>query len=275
MKKFLLAAVAAVLLAVPASAGIPEGSYEGTSPFLKGKNVMAFIIRQDKSNPAHYYAILAEYDRNLLDKPINFPTPRLKVTKWIPRIYIFRLEANGDKKYAVKPLRVSAAGDIETDPGYPVAGELKLEKDGRMKGATLSRYDKGSALKAEEITFTGHKVSTTWEPYVPGDYFWSTDPTGGDYLHKAVNSKLSADKVAEFTTKDVVGKYDVIEKLPGIFVLRQKQPAAEGDKGREKVEALIGVFIDIVNWKPFFTTDEFILINPDDPAAPGFFYERH
>lgn len=275
MKNILLAVVAAALLAAPASAGLPEGAFEGLSALLTGKNVMAFIVRKDPANSGQYFAILAEYDRNLLDKPINFPTQRLKVAKWVPRIYIYRLEPNGRLKYAMKPLRVSAAGEIETDPGYPVPNELKLAKDGKMKGAEIARYDKGSGLRNETITFSGQPVSSTWEGYVPGKYFWSKDPTGGDYLHKAVNSVLGEDKVAEFSTKDVVGKYDVVEKLHNIFVLRAKQPAAEGDKGREKTETLIGVFIDIVNWKPFFTTDEFMLINPDDPKDLGFFYERH
>jgi hypothetical protein len=35
------------------------------------------------------------------------------------------------------------------------------------------------------------------------------------------------------------------------------------------------VFIDIVNWKPFFTTDELLLVNPDDAKDVGFYYERH
>jgi hypothetical protein len=35
------------------------------------------------------------------------------------------------------------------------------------------------------------------------------------------------------------------------------------------------VFIDIVNWKPKFTTEELMLINPDDATDVGFYYEKH
>ncbi|MEK7859347.1 MAG: hypothetical protein AAB320_09430 [Elusimicrobiota bacterium] len=266
----LLASGLSILLAASASAGLPAGSFKGTSPFLKGPDVMALIIKKDPANANTAYAVLAEYTR----LPYIPGPERIEITKWVPRTFAYRIEPAGKLRYAMKPIRVSASGDIEVDNGHLVFGVLELKKDGTLDGATLTRYDRGSNMVAETIAFDG-KVSSTWEDYVPGNYFGSKDPTGGDYLHKAVNMTLSKDKVAEFSMEDVKGRFDVAEKAPGIFVFRAKAPAAAGDKGKDKVEPMIGVFIDIVNWKPFFTTDELLLINPEDPKDVGFYYERH
>ena len=73
-------------------------------------------------------------------------------------------------------------------------------------------------------------------------------------------------------SQDIVGKFDAVEKAPGMYVFTTKGSVA---KGADKVVNRIGVFVDIVNWKPFFTTDELLLINPDDAKDVGFYYERH
>lgn len=270
MKKSILLASILSTLAASASAGLPAGSFKGSSAFLKGPDVMALIIKKDPANANVSYAVLAEYTR----LPYIPGPERIEITKWVPRTYAYRIEPAGKLRYAVKPLRVSAAGEIEVDNGHLVFGALTLAKDGTLDGAKLIRYDRGSNMAAETITFNG-KLSSTWEDYVPGDYFGSKDNTGGDYMHKAVNMTLSKDRVAEFSQEAVKGKFDVSEKAPGIFVFRAKGPGAVGDKGKEKIEPMIGVFIDIVNWKPFFTTDELLLINPEDPKDVGFYYERH
>jgi hypothetical protein len=270
MKKSLVALVASILVEGVALAKLPEGSFKGASPQLKGPNVMALLIKKDPNAADNYWAVMAEYDR----VPYIPGPERIELTRWVPRIYAYKVEPNGDKKYSMRPIRVSAQGEIVVDAGYPVAGALLLKKDGKMDGATLTRYEKGKVLAAETVSFEG-KLSSTWENYVPGNFFGSKDATGGDYFHKQVNTELGKDKVASFNQTEIVGKFDVAEKAPGLFVFRAKAPTAEGDKGKDKVEPMIGVFIDIVNWKPFMTTDELLLINPDDPKDVGFYYERH
>lgn len=263
------AALAAVLLASAARASLPTGSFQGNTLKVLSPNVMSLIIRQDPSDSRVHYAILAEYTRLPF---IPDALERLEVTRWVPRIYIYRVEPAGERRYALKPLRATPSGEIEVDSGYYATTLLELAKPGTLRDASLIRYDKGSSFAAETVIFNGRPVSTTWEGYVPGKYFGSKDSTGGDYLHKQVNSILSEDMVADFQQEDIQGRYDVVEKLPKIFVLRPKGAAG---KGAVKAQSLIGVFIDIVNWKPFMTTDEFMLINPDDAKDVGFFYERH
>ena len=63
----------------------------------------------------------------------------------------------------------------------------------------------------------------------------------------------------------------IAERAPGIFVFTPRGQVT----GANQVASRVGVFVDIVNWKPFFTTDELLLINPDDARDLGFYYERH
>ncbi|MBI3289636.1 MAG: hypothetical protein HYZ74_08985 [Elusimicrobia bacterium] len=262
-------ALAASLLASAAHAGglLPEGSFGGSSPLLKGPDVMALLVKKDRVNPTAYYVILAEYTR----LPYIPGPERLEIARWVPRLYVYRAEQNGKLSLALKPLRVSAAGEIVADEGYATPGILTLAKKGTLDGAVLTRYEKKSPTIAETVTFQG-KVSSTWEDYVPGDYFGSKDSTGGDYTRKDVNTRLSKDKVADFFQKDIVGKFDVAEKAPGLYTFKPKSAAVTGG---DKVVTRIGAFVDIVNWKPFMTTDELLLINPDDAKDVGFYYERH
>lgn len=266
MKNFIHAFLLAAAVAASASAGVlPEGSYSGSSPLLHGPDVMAMLIRKDPVNPTAYYAILAEYTR----LPYIPGPERLEIARWVPRIYAYRLEQIDKLRLSVKTLRVSAAGGIEADAA--ASAELVLAKAGTMDGAYLERYENGGALPVEKISFQG-KVSSTWEKWVPGNFFRSLDVTGGDYLKKDINTVLGKDQVADFNHQDVVGKFDAVEKAPGLFVFTPKGPTA---KGRDRVVSRIGVFIDIVNWKPFFTTNELLMINPDDAKDLGFFYQRH
>lgn len=249
-----------LLLCVLAFAGpLPDGSYKGHSDYLKNADVMALIIRGD-------YAVLAEYTRLRFN-----PGPeRLQIANWVPRLYFYKVEPAGNLKYALRPQRVNGSGDLENDPGYLVANLLTLPKKGRLDGAVFQRYDRGSAFVTEKITFGG-KLSSTWEDYLPGNYFGSKDSTGNDYLHKAVNTVVHEDMKIDFSQEDIKGRFSVARKAPGVFTFK----AAGETKGADKVTTRIGVFIDIVNWKPFFTTDELLLINPDDAKDVGFYYERH
>lgn len=267
LRRSLIAVLAAITVASAASAGgLPEGSFNGSSALLHGPDVMALLIRKDPVNPTAYYALLAEYTR----LPYIPGPERLEIARWVPRVYAYRVETIGKLAYSLKPLRVSASGGIETDPGA-APSILNLAKTGSIDGAVLERYENGSALAAEKISLKG-KVSSTWEGWVPGNYFCSKDSTGGDYLKKDVNTTLSKEQVADFAHQEVVGKFDAAEKAPGMYVFTPKGAIA---KGADKVVTRIGVFVDIVNWKPFFTTDELLLINPDDAKDVGFFYERH
>lgn len=262
----LLLALAVSVLSSAASAALPEGSWGGVSALVSGPDVMALILRKDPADARASYAVLAEYDR----LPYIPGPERIEITRWVPRLYAYRIEQVDARRYDVKPLRVGASGAVEVDGGYAF-GLLTLAREGTLVGATLTRYEKGSRTVAETITFDG-KVSSTWEDYVPGTYFGTKDSTGNDYLSKTVNTTLSADKVATFDQPGIVGRYDMAEKAPGMFVFAEKTPAV---KGREQILGRIAVFVDIVNWKPFFTTDELLLINPDDARDVGFYYERH
>jgi hypothetical protein len=75
-------------------------------------------------------------------------------------------------------------------------------------------------------------------------------------------------------TTYIKGKYTMTEKLPGMFIFATPKNNNIGD---DKVLSRIGVFIDIVNWKSFgiqnFTTDELLMINPENPKDVGFYYE--
>lgn len=265
MKNLILAVLTTLTLATSARADVPEGSFGGTSPRLSGPDIMGFLIRKDPADPRQGYALLAEYTR----LPYIPGPERLEITKWIPRMYAYKVEQTGEKTFAMKPIRVSAGGGIEVDGGYANFGTLTLGRRG-MLDATLTRYEKGSVMIAETISLR-HRISSTWEAYVPGDYFGTRDSTGGDYTSDAVNTVLRADKTATFTQEKVQGEFDIAEKAPGIFVFTPRGQVI----GAEQVAGRIGVFVDIVNWKPFFTTDELLLINPDDAKDLGFYYERH
>lgn len=266
MNKLILSVLLASTLASAAAAGIlPEGSWSGSSALTHGPDVMALLVRKDPANPTAGYAILAEYTR----LPYIPGPERLEIARWVPRLYAYRMEQTGKLSFAMKPLRVSASGEIVVDAAAP-AGELTLASKGSASGGTLTRYEKGSASPAEVVAFSG-KVSSTWEGFVPGNYFRSKDATGGDYLKKDINTRLGKDKVADFFQLDFAGKFDMAEKAPGLFVLSPKGPVT----GVDQASGRIAAFVDIVNWKPFFTTDELLLINPDDARDVGFYYERH
>ncbi len=256
-------AVAVTLVASVASATFPAGSWGGSSQLLSGPDVMALIVKKDPANPAVSYAILAEYTR----LPYIPGPERLEITKWVPRMYLYKVEEASPLRYTLRPLRAAANGDVEVDSSY--SSEIVLKKSDSLVGAVLKRSERGGAV-AETVTFDG-KVSSTWEKFVPGNYFGTKDNSGNDYLRKDVNTVLSKDQLATFDQKDVVGVYQMTEKLPGIFTFQEKSSV----KGRDQILSRLAVFVDIVNWKPFFTTDELLLINPDDAKDVGFYYERH
>lgn len=259
-----------VLSNVALAAGLQEGSYKGKSSLINNNvtnhDVMAFLIKKDPSQEGRYHAVLAEYTR----LPFTTVTVRTAITKWVPRLYAYRLEKISDLEYSVQPLRVSDDGDIEINPKFQIS-KLKLQTAGQMDGAVLVRMgQQGQKAPAETISFKG-RVGSTWEDFIPGNYFGTNAKTGGDYFSKAINTELTQDKVAHFNMDSLQGKYNMTEKVPGMFVFTSR---GQDGKGAEKALRGIGVFIDIVNWKPVMTTDELLIINPDNASDVGFFYER-
>ncbi len=267
MNHFLRSVALASLLSAAAYAGpIPEGSWG--SGEIEKSDVMSLLIKADAANPHGGWAVLAEYTRLHLPVVTGLLPERLRVANWVPRMYLYRVSQLDKTRFSLSPVKVSASGGIEIDAAKPVS-ELTLAEKGTLVGASLVRKESGAA--DETIVFR-NKISSTWEGYVPGDYFGSKDSTGGDYLHKRVNTRLSEEKVADFFQAEIVGKFDVTEAAPKIFTFKAKGAV---EKGADKVLTRIAVFIDIVNWKPFFTTDELMLINVDDARDVGFYYERH
>lgn len=267
MKTFLRSLIAVAVLAAAAHAGpIPEGSW-GSSQ-IRRQDVMALIIKADKDNPTAGWAILAEYTRLHVPIATGLLPERLRVANWVPRIYLFRVGQLDKLRFKLSPVKVGANGGIEVDAAKP-ASELTLAEKGTLAGGTLLRKENG---REDETINWRNKISSTWEGYVPGAYFGSKDATGGDYLHKRINTRLGEDKVADFFQTEIKGKFEMTEVAPKIFTFKANGAV---EKGADKVLPRIAVFIDIVNWKPFFTTDELMLINTDDAKDVGFYYERH
>lgn len=267
MKQTILSLLFVASLAAAAVAGpIPEGSWG--SDEIQKSDVMSLIIKADKGNPTAGWAVLAEYTRLHVPIATGLLPERLRVCNWVPRIYLFRVGQIDKLRFSLKPVKVGASGGVEVDESKP-ASELTLAEKGTLAGGTLVRKENG---REDETINWRNKISSTWESYVPGAFFGSHDATGGDYLHKRINTRLSDDKVADFFQTEIKGKFDMTEVAPGIFTFKAKGAV---EKGADKVLPRIAVFIDIVNWKPFFTTDELMLINTDDAKDVGFYYERH
>lgn len=268
MNKLLLVLVS-TLLATAASADVPVGGFRGQSPALRNPDIMALVMRRDAGDPRKGYAVLSEYTRVPYIGMLG--AERLEITRWVPRMYIYRVEQTGERTFRFIPLRVSG-GALQGDPAYPVFGTLTMARGGSdIRGAVLTRYDKGGTSPAETITFDGH-VSSTWQDWVSAEFFASHDATGGDYFHKRVNTVLRPDHTALLAQPDITGEYQFTETVPGIWLATARGPQATG---QSLMETRIGVFIDIVNWKPFFRTNELLMINPDDARDVGFYYQRH
>lgn len=246
--------------------GLPEGSFKGNTPFVKVPDVMALLIKKDPAQKDVSYAVLAEYTR--LNGRIG--PDRIAITKWVPRMHAYRVDKITELQYALKPLVVTASGAIEANEQVS-PDNLSLSKPNTLDGAMLTRYEQNSVIVAEKITFNG-KLGSTWEKYVSGNFFGSTDSTGGDYMKKDINMSLSKDGVADFFQEKIKGQFSIAETAPGLFSFTPKK---SDNIGNEHVLSRIGVFIDIVNWKPFFKTNELLLINPDNAKDVGFYYERH
>ncbi|MEL6544078.1 MAG: hypothetical protein AAFQ82_05595, partial [Myxococcota bacterium] len=67
--------------------------------------------------------------------------------------------------------------------------------------------------------------------------------------------------------------FSVLDPVPGsgFYVLQPKQweSDSQGLKNR------LVTFVDIVDWSPFRTTKEALVVDPAKPKNVGFFYELH
>ena len=277
-----------------------DGAFKGdNSRTEKSDDVMALILQKDQQNPGDYFALLAEYTRDAapvnsakrLGKAIGTSVlnrlEKTALTRWIPRMYAYHMKKVGALEYSLHTLRVSQNGELS--PDVNVAAILTLSKADSIIGANLRRPFKvrDSVAGVEEIKFHAKAVST-WEDYVEGNFFGSKESSGDDYFDNKINMSLSAIQSAtgkgiatysadnENDKDGIEGEFEISEKHPKIFTLTSINA---DNKGSEKVTGKIGVFVDIVNWKSFgikkFTTEEFLLINPENPADVGFYYERH
>ncbi len=249
-----------------ANAALQEGAWKGKSEKTAGfwdNDVMSLLIRKDPNDSSSYYAVLAEYER--------WPMIRARkaaIVNWVNRIAAYRITQIDPNNYAMKHLTVSAEGKIVTDEA---AGADLLTVS--SNGPVIYRYEKGSSPQKliETIELKG-KVNSTWEPLVVGRYFGSKDSSGADYRHDEYNMEIFNNNTANFFQDDIVGQYAIGEEAPGMFVFKAISASNRGD---DKLTNRIGVFIDIVNWKPHFTSDELLLINPENESDVGFYYERH
>jgi hypothetical protein len=277
---------------------LPVGAFKGESELTKGffrtgdakklwrESIMTLIIQKDPANETQYYAILAEYSRVV---PTTFHRKAAQ-TVWTPRLYTYHVEKISDREYAMKPLRVTEAGEVVVNNNViPDHLELAAGDDtNRIDGAVLTRFDRKSESKVtvETIKFKGD-VNSTWEDYVVGKFLGTKRSSGLDYFDmeflkplgfpgKDTNSELTQDRVAHFNWSEAKGSFDVLETAPKLYTFKAKDANNEGNA---KVVNKIAVFVDIVNWKSFgierFTTEELLLLNPEDPTDIGFYYERH
>ncbi len=276
-----------------------EGAFKGNnSRTEKSDDVMALILQKDQQNAGDYYALLAEYTRDaasvtnvkrfgkLIGTSLLNRFEKTALTRWIPRMYAYHMKKVSEYKFSIHKLRATQEGNLSVDSDE--VGFLILNKPNSIAGARLVRYYQNlGTLAEEEIRFYDNAVST-WEDYVEGNFFGSKESTGDDYFDDKINMSLSARDPQ--TGKGIVtysadnendkdgieGEFEISEKHPKLFTLTAK---GANNKGNEKVVGKIGVFVDIVNWKSFgikkFTTEEFLLINPENPSDVGFYYERH
>lgn len=233
-------------------------------------DVMALLVKKDMTAADSYYVILAEYDR----VPFTNFGKRFPLTRWVNRMYAYHMTKVSELTYSLSKLAVKSAGTLQIDKSVS-SHLLQLKKADSFDGAKLIRKNSKSESVEEVIVFNG-RVGSTWEGFVPGQYFGSVDNTGGDYFDDTVNTTVATDYSVAIKRNDINGMFEMKEQAPGLFSLSAN---SKDVKGADKIEDRIVVFIDIVNWKHLgikkFTTEEMLIINPDDASDVGFYYERH
>lgn len=248
-------------------AQLAQGSFIGKSDKQGSitNDRMTLLIKKDQTPGSEdYYAILAEYDLLVFSK----------ITKWINRMYAYKMVKQSDLIYAMVPLFASSAGDLEIK--YDVQpSALVLKKAGSLEGAILSRSEVQDSTKVvERIKFTDESSGSTWENFIAGKYLGTQKTSGLDYFQDKYNMEITKDGVARFNyeKENIKGDFQIHERIPGVFYTLT--PKSNDVKGLSRVQGRIGFFVDIVNQKPKKTNDEFMMINPLKADDIGFYYER-
>lgn len=276
--------LALLLTTAHAMANLAEGTITGTSNLVKTSlldpNIMAFIVQYDPTTKINY-AILAEYDRKSFAHFATLPVFGLPLgsrgsylTSWVNRMYLYQVDRLTSTQYELKTLKVAADGEIEVDKDIK-ASLLTLKNANTLKGAVIQRFE-GSSTVSETIQLNNKRpANSTWENLVPGRYFGTNNNTGGDYFKKDVNTNLDDEGLLLVDRSEIKGAFQLEEKKPKMFTVTSLN---SNNLGAEKITNRIAVFIDIVNWKELgierFTTEELMIINPQNAKDVGFYYER-
>lgn len=248
-------------------AQLAQGSFSGKNEKQGSitNDHMTLLIKKDQTPGSEdYYAILAEYDLLAFSK----------ITKWINRMYAYKMVKQSDLIYVMVPLFASSAGDLEIKQQASNSA-LILKKAGSLEGAIFSRVDlKDSSKVVERIKFTDESAGSTWENFIPSKYLGTQKTSGLDYFQDKYNMEITKDGVVRFNyeKENIHGDFDLHEKIPGVFFTLT--PKSNSVKGLSRVQGRIGFFVDIVNQKPKKTNDEFMMINPIKADDIGFYYER-
>ena len=262
--------VAAALTAFTSAsfAQLAQGSFSGKNEHQGSitNDHMTLLVKKDLTPGSEdYYAVLAEYDLLAFSK----------ITKWVNRMYAYKIVKQSDLIYAMVPLFATSQGDIviKDEAG---ASALILKTPGSLEGAIFSRTDIQDPTKVVEIIkFTDKSAGSTWENFIAGKYLGTQKTSGLDYFkNNTYNMQISNANVVSFDyeKENIHGDWDLHERIPGVFFTLT--PKSKDVKGLNRVQSRIAMFMDIVNQKPKKTNDEFMMINPIQADDVGFYYER-
>ncbi|MEO1170687.1 MAG: hypothetical protein AAFX94_01365 [Myxococcota bacterium] len=265
-------------------AAVLPGSWRGRGPNTSGPDRNTLMMMRDPKNPSGGFAVVGQYSRRhnqsnrtlvrLLDPLLRLMPERLQLTVDVSPMTVHYVQSQGHGRYTLTPLTTEGGG-LNTNAKATPTGELVLGPDGSMKGAHLTRRDPfGNGT--EVIKFDGNEAGSRLEGFVPGGYFDSSDPkSGADYGGKDRNVLLTESGVAHFDVGGIRGAFDIIEPSPGIFTMVAQSPGTMHAEHVKDIEDRIWITLDIVSWKPSFTTNELIGINPHNPHDVRFLYEVH
>lgn len=263
-KYIVLAAITA--FSATSFAQLKEGTFSGKNEHQGSftKDHMTLMVKKDLTPGSEdYYAVLAEYDILLASS----------ITKWIPRMYAYKIVKQSDVLYAMVPLFVTNQGDLEIK-NEVANSALVLKTAGTLEGSIFSRVDMKDGKIVERIKFSDKSAGSTWENFIAGKFLGTQKTSGLDYFQEIYNMEISYNNVVRFAyeKENIYGDWDLHEKVPGVFFTLT--PKSSNVKGISRTQGRVGLFMDIVNQKPKKTNDEFMMINPYNASDVGFYYER-
>lgn len=278
-----------VQTAVPASSllQVNEGAYIASSDLVvqvgSSEDVMSLIVKHDPARPGLGYLFMAEYDRLVTGSLAQLISRRIPITKWTNRMFLFQMEQSSANVILLRRLVVQG-GVIEAEEN--LAGLITLQQAGQLQGATLRRFKAGTSEVAEVISVR-KEGGSTWEPFVPGHYFGLNKFALTAYFKKSdINTFVSPAGVISFSRSNMAGAFQMNESRPRMFTFSPISMSQAGEgalspisnavvaETRKTLTKKIGVFIDIMNWKPLMNTNELLIVNPEDPSDIDFYYER-